>query len=98
MMNGAGSPRPQKENDMPSRVRVSEFVSYVQAGRYVEAISDFYAETARMKENHGEPRVGRENLIRHEETVLAGLLRMRTERVGPVLIDGDLSRSIGCSR
>jgi hypothetical protein len=75
---------------MPSRARVSEFVSYVQAGRYVEAISDFYAETARMKENHGEPRVGRENLIRHEETVLAGLLRMRTERVGPVLIDGDL--------
>src|SRR5260370_17476949 len=74
---------------MPSRVRVSEFVSCVQAGNYVEAIRDFYAETARMKENHGEPRVGRENLIRHEETVLAGLLRMRTERVGPVLIDGD---------
>jgi hypothetical protein len=74
---------------MPSRVRVSEFVSCVQAGKYVEAISDFYAETARMKENHGEPRVGRENLIRHEQAVLAGLQRMRTERVGPVLVDGD---------
>lgn len=36
----------QEESDMPSRVRVSEFVSYVQAGKYVEAISDFYAETA----------------------------------------------------
>ena len=74
---------------MPSRVRVSEFVSCVQAGKYVEAISDFYAETARMKENHSEPRVGRENLIRHEKAVLAGLQRMRTERVGPVLVDGD---------
>jgi hypothetical protein len=51
---------------MPSRICVSEFVSCVQAGKYVEAIRDFYAETARMKENHGEPRVGRENLIRHE--------------------------------
>jgi hypothetical protein len=33
---------------MPSRDRVSEFVSCVQAGKYVEAIRDFYAETARM--------------------------------------------------
>ena len=74
---------------MPSRARVSEFVSYVQAGKYVEAISDFYAETARMKENHGEARVSRGNLIRHEQAVLAGLQRMRTERVGPVLVDGD---------
>jgi hypothetical protein len=40
---------------MRSRARVSEFVSYVQAGKCVEAISDFYAETARLKENHGEP-------------------------------------------
>src|SRR5258707_3738839 len=68
---------------MPSRVRVSEFVSCVQAGNYVEAIRDFYAETARMKENHGEPRVGRENLIRHEQAVLAGLRRMGTQSVGP---------------
>ena len=74
---------------MPSRSRVAEFVSYVEAGKYVEAISDFYAETAFMKENLAEPRVGRENLIRHERAVLAGLAQMRTERVGPVLVDGD---------
>ena len=74
---------------MPSRTRVAEFVSYVAAGKYVEAISDFYAETAFMKENLAEPRVGRENLIRHERAVLAGLAQMRTERVGPVLVDGD---------
>jgi hypothetical protein len=81
--------KPQGENDMPSRVRVSEFISCVEAGKYVEAIQDFYAETARMKENNGEPRVGRGNLVRHEEAVLAGLQQMRTARVGPVLIDGD---------
>jgi ketosteroid isomerase-like protein len=74
---------------MPSRSRVAEFVSYVQAGKYVEAISDFYAETAFMKENLAEPRIGRDNLIRHERAVLAGLQQMRTERVGAVLIDGD---------
>ena len=74
---------------MPSRTRVAELVSYVQAGKYVEAISDFYAETAFMKENHGEPRIGRDNLIKHERAVLAGLAQMRTERVGAVLVDGD---------
>ena len=74
---------------MPSRSRVAEFVSYVEAGKYVEAISDFYAETDFMKENFAEPRIGRDNLIRHERAVLAGLAQMRTERVGAVLIDGD---------
>ena len=74
---------------MPSRARVAEFVSYVEAGKYVEAISDFYAETAFMKENGGEPRVGRDNLIRHERAALAARARIRTERVGPVLVDGD---------
>jgi len=74
---------------MPSRARVAEFVSYVEAGKYVEAIRDFYAETAFMKENGGEPRVGRDNLIRHERAALAARARIRTERVGPVLVDGD---------
>jgi hypothetical protein len=74
---------------MPSRSRVAEFVFYVEAGKYVEAIGEFYAETAFMKENFGEPRIGRDNLIRHEQTVLAGLAQMRTERVGAVLVDGD---------
>lgn len=74
---------------MPSRTRVADFVSYVEARRYDEAISDFYAETASMKENLGEPRVGRENLVNHERAVLAGLAQMRTERVGAVLVDGD---------
>jgi hypothetical protein len=79
----------KQENDMPSRSRVAEFVSYVEAEKYVEAISEFYAEAAFMKENFAEPRIGRDNLIKHEQTVLAGLQQMRTERVGAVLVDGD---------
>ena len=50
-----------------------EFVAYVEAGKYVEAIHDFYAETAFMKENLVEPRVGRENPIGHERAVRARL-------------------------
>lgn len=66
-----------------------EFIAYVEAGKYVEAIHDFYAETAFMKENLAEPRVGRENPIGHERAVRARLPQMRNERVGLALIDGD---------
>lgn len=74
---------------MPSRTRVVEFVAFVEAGKYVEASHDFYAETAVMKENLAEPRVGRENPIGHQRAARAGLRQMRNRRVGPVLIDGD---------
>src|SRR5947209_17278907 len=54
------------ENDMPSRSRVAEFLSYVEAGKYVEAISDFYAESAFMRENGGERSVEGQFFIHHE--------------------------------
>jgi ketosteroid isomerase-like protein len=75
---------------MPSRDRVLDLVEYVKAEKYVEAIVDFYTENASMRENLGEPRRGRDTLIRHEKAVLAGLQRMRTAEVGPVVVDGDV--------
>ena len=49
---------------MPTRERLSEFVATVISGRYVEAIEEFYAENASMRENQAEPRVGRDALVR----------------------------------
>ena len=74
---------------MPSKQRVDDFVAAVREGRYVQAIEDFYAEDATMQENTGPARVGRDILVQHEKTVLAGLKRMATHQVGPVLVDGD---------
>jgi len=44
----------KQENDMPSRSRVAEFVSYVEAGKYVEAIERiveerFYYDPAQLR-------------------------------------------------
>ena len=74
---------------MPTRQRVEDFVSAVREGRYVQAIEDFYAEDATMQENTGPARIGRDVLVQHEKAVLAGLKRMATHLVGPVLVDGD---------
>lgn len=74
---------------MPAQKRVEDFVEYVRAGRYVEALQEFYADTAVVRENLGKPRAGLAALIEHEKRTLANLKNMRTHRVGAVLIDGD---------
>ena len=74
---------------MPSPERVNAFVAAVRDGRYVEAIRDYYAENATMRENQQPERGGRDVLMAHEQAVLAGLKSMVTREAGPVLIDGD---------
>jgi ketosteroid isomerase-like protein len=74
---------------MPSRERVNAFVAAVRQGQYVEAIADFYAPDATMRENLGAPRGGRDALIAHEKAVLGSVKRIATTRADPVLVDGD---------
>jgi ketosteroid isomerase-like protein len=74
---------------MPSRERVNAFVAAVRAGRYVEAIADFYADAATMRENQGPERTGRDALITHEKAMLGSMRRIDTTRAEPVMVDGD---------
>ena len=48
---------------MPSRERVEALIARVEAGKYVEAIGEFYAEDASMQENLQPPRKGRDALV-----------------------------------
>ena len=74
---------------MPSRERVNAFVATVRAGRYVEAIADFYADAATMRENQGPERAGRDTLIANEKAMLGSMRRVETTRADPVMVDGD---------
>ncbi|HZZ35369.1 MAG TPA: nuclear transport factor 2 family protein [Caulobacteraceae bacterium] len=74
---------------MPSRNTVEAFAAEVEAGRFVEAIEGFYAETASMQENTDAPRVGRDALVAGEKQVLAAFAASTGRRLGPILIDGD---------
>jgi hypothetical protein len=74
---------------MPDRDRVTAFVALVEAGRYVEALEDFYHPEATMQDNQREPRVGLERLIADERATMAMFATMRTDPVEDLLIDGD---------
>lgn len=74
---------------MPSRERVQAFVAVVEAGRYAEAIEDFYHPDASMQENQRPPKVGRDRLAADERETMARNKSMATRPVEDLLIDGD---------
>ena len=74
---------------MPARDRVAAFVAVVEAGRYVEAIEQFYHPDASMQDNQQPPRVGRDRLVADERATMARFVEMKTDPVEDILIDGD---------
>ena len=74
---------------MPKREVIQRFVEMVEAGRYVEAIEEFYAEDASMQENLQPPRRGRDALAAHEREVLLRIKEIRTLPNTSFLIDSD---------
>ncbi|OFW23800.1 MAG: polyketide cyclase [Acidobacteria bacterium RIFCSPLOWO2_02_FULL_65_29] len=74
---------------MPSRERVEALIARVEAGKYVEAIEEFYAEDASMQENLQPPRKGRDALVEGERKVLAAHKAVRTLPGSWYLVDGD---------
>lgn len=73
---------------MPSNHAVNSFCDLVVAGRFIEAIDEFYAPSVEVRENLAPARVGRDEHLAHERQVLSKV-RIKAERIGPVLIEGD---------
>ena len=76
---------------MPTNERVRQLISMVEAGRFVEAIQEFYAPQASMQENEQPPRQGLETLVAGERRVLASFKSVRTLPVETFFVDGDRS-------
>ena len=74
---------------MPTPDRLKAFIAVVEAGRYVEAIRDFYHDDATMSENGAPPRAGRAALMAHEERVLKGYPVVRTLPGTEFFVNGD---------
>lgn len=73
---------------MPSPEILERFIARVEANAHAEAIEEFYAEGASMRENQAPPRVGRERLVAHERKVLERAASVRSSCVRPVLVAG----------
>lgn len=74
---------------MPQRDTLERFVALVEAGRFLEAMEDFYAADATMQENEQPPRVGKPALLAAERKTLGGVKRVTAQCVRPLLVDGD---------
>jgi hypothetical protein len=75
---------------MPSPDTLARFVARVEENAHAEALEEFYAADASMRENFGAPRVGRDLLVAREREVLASAASVRSQCVRPVLVSGDI--------
>ena len=74
---------------MPRRETLERFVARVEQNAHAEALEEFYAPNAFMRENQKEPRVGRELLVANERKVLARARTVRSECIRPVFVNGN---------
>jgi hypothetical protein len=74
---------------MPSTDTLERFIARVESNAHVEAIAEFYAADATMRENQAEPRRGREQLMEGERRVLARARSVQSQCLHPVLLAGD---------
>jgi SnoaL-like domain len=74
---------------MPSSQTLEGFIARVESNAHVEAIEEFYTESATMRENLGKPRVGRATLMAQESATLSRVRSVQSRCVRPVLAHGD---------
>jgi ketosteroid isomerase-like protein len=74
---------------MPSVQTLESFIARVEENAHAEAIEEFYAAGASMRENMAAPRVGRDLLVEHEKRVLARARSVKSTCVRPVFVSGD---------
>lgn len=75
---------------MPSHETLVRFVQRVEQNAHVEAIDEFYTDDASMQENNAPPRVGKAVLMENERRALARAKTVRSQCIGPVLVNGDV--------
>ena len=73
---------------MPTEHTLERFVARVESNAHAEAIAEFYAEHGQMRENQGAPRVGRDKLVAHEQSVLERAKSVESICIRPVLVSG----------
>ena len=74
---------------MPTAATLERFVALVEANAHVEAVEQFYTESASMQENQSPPRVGRDAHVANERRVLARATALASTCVRPVFVSGD---------
>jgi ketosteroid isomerase-like protein len=73
------------------RDRVDALIEYIQTGRILEAMTEFYAPDAQMQENANPPTTGLAANIEREKQFLSNVKEWRGFAVKGLAVDGDVS-------
>lgn len=74
---------------MPSTEVLERFIARVEANAHAEAVEEFYAEHASMRENANPPRVGRDAHVANERKIFARAKTVYSKCIRPTFINGD---------
>lgn len=74
---------------MSTQERVQQLVAYVEQGKILEAMDEFYAANVSMRENGGEPTMGLEANIEREKAFVAAVAEIHENAAREVIVDGD---------
>jgi SnoaL-like domain len=75
---------------MPTTETLERFIATVERNDHAGALESFYAPNASMQENQSAPRVGRDDHVANERSVLAKAKTVTSTCVRPVLVHGDI--------
>src|SRR3712207_2617943 len=73
------------------RQRVEQLVQYINQGRIIDAMYEFYAPDTQMQENRNPPSVGLEANVEREKQFLAGVKEWKGFTVKALAAEGDVS-------
>jgi len=71
--------------------RVNSLIEYIQSGRILEAMTEFYAPDTQMQENANPPTAGLEANIEREKQFLAQVKTWKGFAVKALAVEGDVS-------
>ena len=82
---------PATGNDIVARVR--DLIGYVQQGRIIDAMYEFYAPDVQMQENNKPPTVGLEANVERERQFVASVRQWKRFDVASVAVDPQTGRA-----
>ena len=74
--------------------RVDDLVSYIRAGRILEAMREFYADDVSMQENNNPPTVGLEANYAREEQFVSSVKQWKSLNVEAVAVDRQRGKTL----
>ena len=78
--------------DLAARVR--DLVGYIQQGRIIDAMYEFYAPDVRMQENNNAPTVGLEANVERERQFVASVKQWKRLDVLSIAVDAERGRTL----